>query len=188
MFRINRPGDNFETLLGANATFDGHLKCKGGVRIEGAFTGSIETEGNIIVGKAAKLGANLSGRNILVSGKITGNVRSEGQLAILAGGQVVGDVDVGSILIEEGGVLSGRCNDRSAAKCSCGNSVREERGKYAVPSQISEVGLIPCRFSSPVRPSRNKFHHRRRHGRHIQRDPERGDRARERGVGSPLRD
>lgn len=118
MLRFNRPGDHFETLLGANATFDGHLKCKGGVRVEGAFTGSIETDGNIIIGKAAKLGANLSGRNILVSGKVTGNVRSEGQLAILAGGQIVGDVDVGSILIEEGGVLSGRCNDRSAAKAA----------------------------------------------------------------------
>ena len=31
-----------------------------------------------------------------------------GQLAILASGQVTGDVEVGSILIEEGGVFSGK--------------------------------------------------------------------------------
>ncbi|MBI5878865.1 MAG: polymer-forming cytoskeletal protein [Chloroflexi bacterium] len=118
MFRFNRASEQFETILSANASFDGDLKCKGGVRVEGIFDGSIETDGNIIVGKAARVGANLTGRDILVSGKVTGNVRTVGQLAILAGGQVVGDVDVGSILIEEGGVLSGKCSNRSAAQAA----------------------------------------------------------------------
>jgi len=116
MFRFNRSSEQFETILSASANFDGDLKCKGGVRVEGKFDGTIETDGNIIVGKAARVGADLTGRDILVSGQVTGSIRTEGQLAILSGGQVVGDVDVGSILIEEGGVLSGACNNRSATR------------------------------------------------------------------------
>ncbi len=108
MFRSNKSSDRFETVLGAGASFDGHLTCTGGVRIEGEVKGSVETDGNIIVGKAAKLTADLRGHDVLVSGKVTGNIFAEGQLAILASGQVIGDVEVGSILIEEGGVFSGK--------------------------------------------------------------------------------
>ena len=115
MFRFQRSPDKFETLLSGNASFDGTLVCRGGVRVEGAFKGTIQTDGNIIVGKAATVNADLKGRDVLISGKLTGSIRAEGQLAILAGGQVVGDVDVGSILVEEGGILSGRCTDRSAS-------------------------------------------------------------------------
>ncbi|MBI1800501.1 MAG: polymer-forming cytoskeletal protein [Chloroflexi bacterium] len=108
MFRRNPPTDKFETLLGPGAAFDGHLKCSGGVRVEGEYKGSIETNGNIIVGKAANLEADLRGHDVLVSGKVKGNIVAQGQLAILVGGQVMGDVEVGSILIEEGGIFSGK--------------------------------------------------------------------------------
>jgi cytoskeletal protein CcmA (bactofilin family) len=108
MFRSNKSSDKFETLLGSSATFDGHLKCTGGVRVEGEYKGAIETDGNIIVGKAAILHADLHGHDVLVSGKVAGNIYARGQLAILASGQVTGDVEVGSILIEEGGVFSGK--------------------------------------------------------------------------------
>ncbi|MEP7200477.1 MAG: polymer-forming cytoskeletal protein [Chloroflexota bacterium] len=108
MFRSNKSTDKFETLLGSTASFDGHLKCAGGVRIEGEYKGSIETDGNIVVGKSAVLTADLHGHDVLVSGKVVGNIFAQGQLAILASGKVNGDVEVGSILIEEGGVFSGK--------------------------------------------------------------------------------
>ena len=108
IFRFNKSPDKFETLLGPGANFDGQLKTNGGVRVEGEFKGAIETDGNIIIGKDARITANLRGHNMLIAGKVQGNIFAQGQLAILASGQVLGDVEVGSILIEEGGVFSGR--------------------------------------------------------------------------------
>src|SRR5712692_1398906 len=99
LFRFNKSPDQFETLLGASAAFDGHLKCSGGVRVEGEVKGGIETDGNIIVGKGANVTADLRGHNMLIAGKVAGNIFAQGQLAILSSGQVIGDVDVGSILI-----------------------------------------------------------------------------------------
>jgi cytoskeletal protein CcmA (bactofilin family) len=116
MFRFNKSSDKFETLLGSSATFDGHLTCTGGVRVEGVFSGAIETDGNIIVGKAAIVHADLHGHDVLVSGKVAGNIFARGQLAILSSGQVVGDVEVGSILIEDGGVFSGKSTIHEAQK------------------------------------------------------------------------
>ena len=116
MFRFNKSSDKFETLLGSSAVFDGHLRCAGGVRVEGEFKGKIETDGNIIIGKAAILHADLIGHDVLISGKVIGNIYAQGQLAILASGQVEGDVEVGSILIEEGGIFSGKSSIRETAK------------------------------------------------------------------------
>ena len=45
-----------------------------------------------------------------------GNIYAQGQLAILASGQVEGDVEVGSILIEEGGIFSGKSSIRETTK------------------------------------------------------------------------
>ena len=116
MFRFNKSSDKFETLLGSSAVFDGALKCAGGVRVEGEYKGRIETDGNIIVGKAAIVHADLVGHDVLVSGKVTGSICAQGQLAILASGQVLGDIEVGSILIEEGGVFSGKSTVRETMK------------------------------------------------------------------------
>jgi cytoskeletal protein CcmA (bactofilin family) len=113
MFRHNKTNDKFETVLGSGASFDGHLKCSGGVRVEGEFKGQIETDGNIIVGKSANVASDLHGHDVLISGKVTGNIYAQGQLAILASGQVIGDVEVSSILIEEGGIFNGKSTIRA---------------------------------------------------------------------------
>lgn len=112
MFRFGKSTDKFETILGPHASFDGQLTCEGSVRVEGEAKGGITASGNIIVGKAAHVVATLQGRDVLVSGRVEGRIVAQGQLAILARGQVHGDVEVGSILIEEGGVLNGKSTIR----------------------------------------------------------------------------
>jgi cytoskeletal protein CcmA (bactofilin family) len=114
MFRFGKSPDKFETILGPHASLDGHLKCEGSVRIEGEAKGSVTTTGNIIVGKTASVAADLQGCDVLVSGRVEGRIVAQGQLAILASGQVHGDVEVGSILIEEGGVLNGKSTIRES--------------------------------------------------------------------------
>src|SRR5712692_6019233 len=73
LFRFNKSPDQFETLLGASAAFDGHLECSGGVRVEGEVKGGIETDGNIIVGKGANVTADLRGHNMLIARTADGN-------------------------------------------------------------------------------------------------------------------
>lgn len=100
--------DRIENVIGATATFIGELKCDGGVRIDGVFEGTVETMGNVIIGETAKVVADLIGRNISISGAVKGNINASGRLEILSTGLVWGDIQVGSFLIDEGGVFSGR--------------------------------------------------------------------------------
>ena len=106
---IDSPAsDRIENVIGPTATFVGELKCDGGVRIDGVFQGSLETMGNVIVGEAAKVVADLVGRNISISGAVKGNITASGRLEILSTGLVWGDIQVASFLIDEGGVFSGK--------------------------------------------------------------------------------
>jgi cytoskeletal protein CcmA (bactofilin family) len=100
--------DKIENVIGPTATFIGDLKCDGGVRVDGVFQGSLETMGNVIIGEAAKVVADIVGRNISISGAVKGDIIASGRLEILATGLVWGDIQVASFLIDEGGVFSGR--------------------------------------------------------------------------------
>jgi len=99
--------DRIENIIGPTASFDGDLKCDGGVRIDGVLRGSVETMGNVIIAEAAKVVADITGRNISVAGAVRGNIKASGRLEILSTGQVWGDISVESFLIDEGGFFNG---------------------------------------------------------------------------------
>ncbi|RME48873.1 MAG: polymer-forming cytoskeletal protein [Chloroflexi bacterium] len=104
-----RPAiEKIENVLGPSGEFRGTLKAEGGIRIDGFFEGTIESQGNVIIGESAHVVADVAAFNITVAGSIEGNVRAVGRLEILSTGQVLGDVQVGSLLIEEGGTFHGQ--------------------------------------------------------------------------------
>jgi len=97
-----------ENVLGPSASFQGHLKSEGNVRIDGYFDGSIETKGNVIVGEAAKVVAEITANNVQVWGAVKGTIDATGRLEILPTGRVWGEIKVTSLLIDEGGLFRGK--------------------------------------------------------------------------------
>ncbi len=97
-----------ENILGPTASYQGHLKAEGNVRIDGHFEGSIETLGNVVIGEAAKVIADVTASNIQVWGAIKGNIVASGRLEILPTGRVWGEIRVASLLIDEGGLFRGQ--------------------------------------------------------------------------------
>jgi cytoskeletal protein CcmA (bactofilin family) len=97
-----------ENVLGPTASFQGHLKSEGNVRIDGYFDGSIETAGNVIVGEAAKVIADITAQNVQVWGAVKGSIAASGRLEILPTGRVWGEIKVTSLLIDEGGLFRGK--------------------------------------------------------------------------------
>ncbi len=102
------PSEKIENVLGASAQFSGQLRAEGGIRIDGRFEGTLETEGNLIIGEKAHVIADLKAYNITVAGTVEGNIIAAGRLEILSTGRVHGDIAAGSLLIEEGGVFYGK--------------------------------------------------------------------------------
>lgn len=97
-----------ENILGPTTHFQGHLKAEGNVRVDGYFDGSIETTGNVVIGEAAKVIADITANNIQVWGAVKGNITAAGRLEILPSGRVWGEIKVTSLLIDEGGLFRGK--------------------------------------------------------------------------------
>jgi len=114
MFRRKRaqpkpsPNGRGDTILGPTASVLGTLKTEGHLRLEGVFEGRIEAGGNVIIGRDARVVADIHGRDVIVHGAVRGNVTAAGRLDISHTGRVWGDVTADSLAIDEGGLLHGQ--------------------------------------------------------------------------------
>ncbi|ERM92969.1 MAG: hypothetical protein XD49_1225 [Caldanaerobacter subterraneus] len=100
--------EKIDTVIGKNTSFEGTIRSEGTLRIDGNFSGQIETKGNVIIGEGAKIQANISSDNVIVSGEVKGNILAKGQLQITSTGKVYGDIEVQNLVIEEGAVFEGK--------------------------------------------------------------------------------
>ena len=94
--------------LGPDAEVTGKLSFTDPTRLEGKLKGELKGSALIVVGSNAVVEATVDADRLVVLGKVHGNVTSKAGLEIRAGGRVVGDVDTGNLVVDEGGVLEGR--------------------------------------------------------------------------------
>lgn len=101
------PQDQFENILGRTSLCRGDLTSDGAYRIDGWVEGSVESGSAVVIGESGAVRGNVRGTDIVVAGKIMGNVSCSGHLEILATGKIEGDIDAKSVRIETGGVFRG---------------------------------------------------------------------------------
>lgn len=99
---------HLETVIGSESFFQGTLRSKGSVRIDGKIEGGIAAEG-IILGERGEVQGDISGRTIVVGGKVTGNIHATESLELLAKSQVFGDLHAPQLVIAEGAIFEGSC-------------------------------------------------------------------------------
>lgn len=97
----------FETVLGANCVLEGVLRSRANVRLDGTFTGTLEIEGNVLVGETAKITADINAKNISIAGAVRGNVSGK-KVQLLRTGRVWGDIRATALTTEEGAFIDGK--------------------------------------------------------------------------------
>lgn len=97
----------FETVLGANSDLDGSLRCSGNVRLDGSFSGSLEIEGNVLVGETATITADINANHISIAGKVRGNVSGK-RVQVLRTGRIEGNISARSLAMEDGAFIDGK--------------------------------------------------------------------------------
>ncbi|MHB8620577.1 MAG: bactofilin family protein [Chloroflexota bacterium] len=101
------PRDDVASYLNASTSFKGLLKSQRSVGIDGRFEGEIHSDADIVIGREAEVKANIQATNVIVSGKVMGNITC-GTLEIQATGRVVGNIAAGSLLIAMGAMFRGQ--------------------------------------------------------------------------------
>ena len=98
-----------ESVIGVTCRMNGILKSEGGLRIDGMFDGQIQLSGNLVVSETATVVAEIQAYNITVSGTIRGNITAN-KIEIMENGKVFGDLNVNTLLLNEGAFLRGNTN------------------------------------------------------------------------------
>lgn len=100
-----------QKILDVDASMHGTLTFKDPVnlRINGSFEGKLDTKGSLIIGENAVVSADINGEEIVIGGKITGNITAQKQLQILSRAHIVGDIITPILIVESGAILQGKC-------------------------------------------------------------------------------
>lgn len=102
----------FETVLGTGSSIDGNLTCKGNIRLDGDFSGTLDIQGNVLVGETAKINADIEARNISIAGAVRGNVNGN-KVQLLRTGRIWGDIIANALTTEEGAFIDGKITMKS---------------------------------------------------------------------------
>ena len=101
-----------EKVIDIEARMEGNLKFNTptNLRINGKFEGELETKGTLTIGEKADVKAKvIKGENIIISGKVSGNIVSSKRLKLSASAKVEGDIKTPILIINEGASLKGKC-------------------------------------------------------------------------------
>ena len=95
------------TLMGPNSDFKGELNIKGELRVEGIINGAVNAE-SMVLGRGATVKGEVTAKNIIVEGKVEGNLKAKGIVEIKPTGKVLGEIFTNKISIMEGAVVEGK--------------------------------------------------------------------------------
>lgn len=118
--------EQVETVVGKGTYLKGVINAKGSIRIDGQLEGEIETEGDIVVGPTGLLTANIKARKATLAGAVTGNINVTDKLELLPTAKLIGDVNVGSIIIGEGAIFQGVCEMKRSEQGSANSSAKSK--------------------------------------------------------------
>ncbi len=94
-------------VVGERIRIHGELTGEGDLQLMGAFRGTIDLAGTIVIGESAQVEADIAATNIVVGGHVKGNLNATGRVDLLPTGSVTGNVRTGSIAAAEGASLKG---------------------------------------------------------------------------------
>ena len=95
-------------FIDQGSEFSGKLSFKDTVRIDGCFRGEITSQNTLVVGETGEIMATVRSRNVIVSGTVTGNIFASERIVLHKTARVEGDIEAGSMAIEEGAVFNGK--------------------------------------------------------------------------------
>ncbi len=96
------------TFIGEDVEFEGTLRAKDTLRIEGRIRGQIKSDNTVIIGQNADVEADVQSKNVIIIGALSGNVDASRQLVVNKSGRLRGNVATPSLVIEPGALFNGR--------------------------------------------------------------------------------
>ncbi len=120
-----------QATIGRTLVIKGEVSGAEALYIDGRIEGKISLPDNrVTIGRNGSVQANITAREVVVMGKVNGNIDCSDRVDIRSEGSVTGDVSTVRISVEDGAVLKGGIQVRSADhKQQTRRSLRRRRRK-----------------------------------------------------------
>jgi len=111
----NTAAPTEQATIGRTLVIKGEISGSESLYVDGKIEGTINlAENRVTVGRNGVVTANISAREVVIMGKVTGNVQCSDRLDIRSEGSLAGDVTTMRISVEDGAILKGSVQVRTA--------------------------------------------------------------------------
>jgi len=123
MFRFGRSREKKGALTPATSRlvegthWQGELQTgPEGLCVEGSLEGTILSEGQVVIAPSGIVKGTIQARDLTVMGRVEGIFKVDECLAIVGAGWVEGEVELATLVVDEGATLQGTCVHRPATR------------------------------------------------------------------------
>lgn len=95
-------------MISPEVVIKGEIDAQGSVRIDGKTEGSLTVKGDLLIGDKGEITGEIKVDNLVLAGRIEGNVFVSGRCEITETGVLNGDITCAVLIIDEGGRLNGK--------------------------------------------------------------------------------
>lgn len=131
------PAEGTAASIGKSVQIYGEVKGSEDLLVDGTIEGTITlSESRLTIGPNAHVQANVSARDVVILGTLTGDIQASGRVELRAGANLKGDIRAARLSIEENAVFSGKVDLAVSDRPATGPSAP------AAPSSASSPALF----------------------------------------------
>jgi cytoskeletal protein CcmA (bactofilin family) len=102
------PTPGGKNVLSNDVEIKGNLRFGGELLFEGKIEGEINSDGTLTLGGSATVNGNITANNVVVHGKVQGNITAKEKIEIKTKAEIFGDIKASKLSVEEGVTFVGR--------------------------------------------------------------------------------
>jgi cytoskeletal protein CcmA (bactofilin family) len=127
-----------QATIGRTLVIKGEITGSEALYIDGRIEGKIiMPESRVTIGRNGKVDASIQAREVVVMGKVTGNIECSDRVDIRAEGSVSGDISTVRISVEDGASLKGGIQVRNEGKANQNQQQQNQSKPAEAPKALA---------------------------------------------------
>lgn len=109
IFKSDSSTGDLNGFLDRGSRIQGELSFETTFRVDGTVEGTVNSQGDLVVGEGGVVDGEVQVGQVFVSGTVKGSVKAQRKVHIAPGGKVLADLETPALIVEDGAVVEGRC-------------------------------------------------------------------------------